>query len=181
MFLLNSEFKICFFVQAFLCLSLTISLSQKTTIEDTNISSLSELISAYTDRDSIHYLFVDLWGPYCAPCIEAFAERESLVPLFKEKKVLPIYLCIAGDKEASRNRSQEIRNTYPLYGDHYFVSDSMFQDLLLATMEHGNPFAPFSMPYYVLIDLRKQLIFLDVKSYQDFLKLLPLYTVCMEK
>ena len=86
-------------------------------------------------------LFLDVWGTWCRPCINAFPQINKLHHEFKDERIEFVFLCIG----SSKKEWLKTRNDHNLPGTHYLLSDDQYAVL-------SNQFNILGLPRYIIID-----------------------------
>lgn len=98
-------------------------------------------------RNPDKVLYVDVWAPWCAPCVRQMAHSEQLADYFAGKPVLFVYLCVGG----SQMEWKEVTEKYNLSGEHHYLTTAQSQDVM-------KRFSIKGIPHYLLFDKEGTLV-----------------------
>lgn len=94
------------------------------------------------DHNSNHFLIIDLWATWCAPCIPALYHLDSLAEKFDSKQITFIAI--------SREKENILEN---------FLSHHNFSNLLIGIdSSMFNIFRPITIPHTILINGKGQIV-----------------------
>jgi thiol-disulfide isomerase/thioredoxin len=86
-------------------------------------------------------LYVDIWAPWCGPCIRQMPDSKKLSDYFSDQPVTFVYLNIGGTDQ----QWKETINKYELSGIHIYLTDKEWQDVTKRFNARG-------IPYYLLFN-----------------------------
>ena len=109
--------------------------------EGVSLKNSFNVVKRIVDENSGNVIYVDIWAPWCPPCIVEMPDSKTLSNYFSNKDVTFVYLNIGGtDKQW-----KEIINKYELSGIHYYLTNKEWIDVM-------NRFNAKNIPYYLLFD-----------------------------
>ena len=109
--------------------------------EGVSLKNSFNVVKRIVDENSGNVIYVDIWAPWCPPCIVEMPDSKTLSNYFSNKDVTFVYLNIGGtDKQW-----KEIINKYELSGIHYYLTNKEWIDVM-------NSFHANNIPYYLLFD-----------------------------
>lgn len=115
-------------------------LSEK--IKDYKLSSgIEEIFKEIVAKNKNKVIYIDIWSPWCGPCLKEMPNSKKLEQKFKNKAVSFIYICVFSDED----RYQRTLNKLQLGGEHYFLNSQQSVDL-------SKIFNIPGIPYYIYID-----------------------------
>lgn len=86
-------------------------------------------------------LYVDVWAPWCHPCLTEMPYSQELYDHFEGEPLTFVYLCMGG----SREQWQDVIASYALSGLHIYLSESEWLDLMKRFHIKG-------IPHYLLFN-----------------------------
>ena len=86
-------------------------------------------------------LYIDLWAPWCGPCVDLLPYARDLNKYFEGKPVTFVYICIGSSEEKWRKTIEE----YQLSGIHHLCSPEEQSDVMKRLKTNG-------IPYYALFN-----------------------------
>ncbi|WP_294184293.1 redoxin family protein [uncultured Sphingobacterium sp.] len=115
-------------------------LSEK--IKDHKFSSgIEEIFKEIIAKNKNKVIYVDIWSPWCGPCLKEMPNSKKLEQKLKNKAVSFIYICVFSDED----RYLRTLNKLQLGGEHYFLNSQQSVDL-------SKIFNIPGIPYYIYID-----------------------------
>jgi len=115
-------------------------LSEK--IKDHKFSSgIEEIFKEIIAKNKNKVIYVDIWSPWCGPCLKEMPNSKKLEQKLKNKAVSFIYICVFSDED----RYLRTLNKLQLGGEHYFLHSQQSVDL-------SKIFNIPGIPYYIYID-----------------------------
>ena len=127
------------------------------------ILSIKELITHFPGKP----IFIDCWATWCGPCIGDFQYNEPLKEFLKKNKIEMVY--IAFEKNPNIEKWKAFINKYNLTGHHIMINDSIRNDLIKRLQIEKSD---FTIPKYILIDNKGQIVLKDALRPSDEEKLL---------
>lgn len=110
------------------------------------------IVKRIIDKHIGQILFVDIWAPWCPPCIIEMPYSKTLSDYFSNKPVTFVYLNIGGTDE----QWKETIDKHELSGIHSYLTEKEWIDVM-------NRFNAKSIPYYLLFD--KEGVMVDFGSH----------------
>ena len=99
------------------------------------------IVKRVVDQNPGEVLYVDIWAPWCGPCIRQMPDSKKLSDYFSDQPVTFVYLNIGGTYQ----QWKETINKYELSGIHLFLTDKEWQDVVKRFNAKG-------IPYYLLFN-----------------------------
>jgi len=142
-----------------------------------HINTLNELHNTFFKGKKI---FIDIWAPWCKPCIEEFVYKAQLDSLLKLHNIIPVLLSL-GPKMLEKHWIQLVYDN-KLAGYNFVVNDSLRNDIFRrAIVNHSNPFTTMStptsilIPHYIYMDEHGDIIEKDAPRPSEIEKLVDLF------
>lgn len=115
-------------------------LSEK--IKDHKFSSgIEEIFKEIIAKNKNKVIYVDIWSPWCGPCLKEMPNSKKLEQKLKNKAISFVYICVFSDED----RYLRTLNKLQLGGEHYFLNSQQSVDL-------SKIFNIPGIPYYIYID-----------------------------
>jgi len=104
-------------------------------------SGIEEIFKQIIAKNKNKVIYVDIWSPWCGPCLKEMPNSKKLEQKLKNKAVSFIYICVFSDED----RYLRTLNKLQLGGEHYFLNSQQSVDL-------SKIFNIPGIPYYIYID-----------------------------
>ncbi|WP_083663581.1 TlpA family protein disulfide reductase [Sphingobacterium sp. B29] len=104
-------------------------------------SGIEEIFKQIIAKNKNKVIYIDIWAPWCSPCLKEMPNSKKLEQKFKDKAISFVYICVFSDKD----RYMRTLNKLQLGGDHYFLNSQQSIDL-------SKIFNIPGIPYYIYID-----------------------------
>lgn len=104
-------------------------------------SGVEEIFKEIIAKNKNKVIYIDLWSPWCGPCLKEMPNSKKLEQKLKNKAVSFIYICVFSDED----RYLQTLNKLQLGGEHYFLNSQQSVDL-------SKIFNIPGIPYYIYID-----------------------------
>jgi thiol-disulfide isomerase/thioredoxin len=104
-------------------------------------SGIEEIFKQIIAKNKNKVIYIDIWAPWCSPCLKEMPNSKKLEQKFKNKAISFVYICVFSDKD----RYMRTLNKLQLSGDHYFLNSQQSIDL-------SKIFNIPGIPYYIYID-----------------------------
>ncbi|MEQ8551937.1 MAG: TlpA disulfide reductase family protein [Cyclobacteriaceae bacterium] len=112
------------------------------TLDDlANLEFIGDLFSEIRKEYPNKVLYIDLWGPWCKPCLNEFPHSKNLYASFKNQPIEFVYLGCKSDKETW----QKFIDRFELKGTHYLLTEDQFNVFT-------GQFNLIGFPRYMIID-----------------------------
>lgn len=99
------------------------------------------IVKQIIDENPGQVLYIDIWAPWCGPCIRQMPDSKKLSDYFSDQPVTFVYLNIGG----TDLQWKETINKYELSGIHLYLTDKEWQDVMKRFNARG-------IPYYLLFN-----------------------------
>lgn len=99
------------------------------------------IVKKIIDENPGQVLYIDIWAPWCGPCIRQMPDSKKLSDYFSDQPVTFVYLNIGG----TDLQWKETINKYELSGIHLYLTDKEWQDVMKRFNARG-------IPYYLLFN-----------------------------
>ena len=99
------------------------------------------IVKKIIDENPGQVLYIDIWAPWCGPCIRQMPDSKKLSDYFSDQPVTFVYLNIGG----TDLQWKETINKYELSGIHLYLTEKEWQDVTKRFNARG-------IPYYLLFN-----------------------------
>lgn len=121
--------------------SMSNAMPDKTRLLSSSADTTSDILQQLGAEYKGNVVYVDFWGPWCAPCMEEMKEEPALKKVFEGKPVIFLYLAVHTDQESWEKAIKREQ----IQGEHYRLSEKEFDQL-------NKRINITSFPRYLLID-----------------------------
>lgn len=104
-------------------------------------SGIEEIFKQIIAKNKNKVIYIDIWSPWCGPCLKEMPNSKKLEQKFKNKAISFVYICVFSNED----RYMRTLNKLQLGGDHYFLNSQQSIDL-------SKIFNIPGIPYYIYID-----------------------------
>lgn len=112
-------------------------------LRDLRGTEIATIIDSIISINQKKVIYIDCWGPWCAPCMKELPSSKQMMNQLKDKKIVFIYLCIDSDFPQWKATLTDLQ----LGGTHYFFDKNQSTSLRKSLEING-------VPFYLLINKR---------------------------
>jgi thiol-disulfide isomerase/thioredoxin len=121
-----------------------------------SISSLTNLLAPYRGKT----VYLDLWGTWCAPCMNEMSFVRSLCARFKDKDV--VFLYVDKDEEAEDEKWRDLIDRKNIEGEHFRMTSEQIRLLWNQLQITGERY-----PSYFIFDSHGKLVVKNARRPSD--------------
>lgn len=103
----------------------TLAFENKSGTKPIPVSLENGIIESISNYNSNKFLYVDIWGPWCGPCIKEFPAMRSLQEKFAHDKIEFVFLCV----QSTEDRWREAIEKEQLKGQHFLLNKAQLERL----------------------------------------------------
>ena len=118
-------------------------IASNTILHDLRGSEIASIIDSIILKNKNKVIYIDCWGPWCAPCMKELPNSKEMMKQMKDKNIVFVYLCIDSEFPQWEATLTDLQ----LGGTHYFFDKNQSTSLRKSLEING-------VPFYLLIDKR---------------------------
>lgn len=103
----------------------TLAFENKSGNKPLPVSLENGIIENISNYNSNKFLYVDIWGPWCGPCIKEFPAMRSLQEKFAHDKIEFVFLCV----QSAEDKWREAIEKEQLKGQHFLINKPQLERL----------------------------------------------------